>query len=117
MAEQQGMKKKPVLDEITQIINKILVDAAKTRGGLTPKLVQEFYEEGQKAQNERGFREAKPSKQISSIVAHKNEERVTTKVRANNVDQKALVSAVDLAERLQLAAQGRKLSIREWMEG
>ncbi len=122
MAGTQGMKKK---EDIASIINSILDQAAKTRRGFTPDVVQEFYDEGRRAREQRPaeqrreelIRESTPSRQLGNIVARRREETEQRTLLSPHMSQRAVEAAVDLGERIELAAQGRRLSLREWVTG
>jgi hypothetical protein len=110
MVGQQGMKKK---DEIAEMLNKILEQATRTREGFTPEVVQSFEQEGRRMKQ---MREATPSKQLGGVVASKREESRKNEI-SPHMKQKGIEAAVDLGERLELAASGRKLSMKDWTTG
>ena len=119
------MKKKTSFDQVTQIINRILDEAAKSREGFTPEVINQFYKEGQAArQNDEQktkIARATPTKQIGTIVARKsepkdNEPKLKTDITIK-VGEKAIDASVDLAERLELATRGKKLDLRDWVTG
>ncbi len=125
MAGTQGMRRK---EDFASLITGILDEAARTRRGFTPQVVAEFYDEGMRAsqarasrqeerpqQREERLREATPSRQLGNIVARRAEE-AEQRAQINPVmTKRAIESAVDLGERLELAASGRRLALREWM--
>jgi hypothetical protein len=117
------MKKKTSFDQVTQIINRILDEAAKSREGFTPEVINQFYKEGQAArQNDEQktkIARATPTKQIGTIVARKSEpkEDVRKADITIKVGEKAIDASVDLAERLELATRGKKLDLRDWVTG
>jgi hypothetical protein len=126
MAGSQGMKKK---EDIASIINSILDEASRTRKGFTPEVVREFESEGRRASQvreerraeprarEEHVREMTPSRQLGAVVAHRAED-TERKASLNPVmTQRAIESAVDLGERLELASQGRRLNLRDWVSG
>lgn len=128
MAGSQGMKKK---EDITSIINTILDEASRTRKGFTPEVVREFESEGRRASEarqerraepqvrprEEHVREMTPSRQLGSVVAHRAEDTERKASISPIMTQRAIESAVDLGERLELASQGRRLNLREWVTG
>jgi len=115
------MKRK---EDLASIITNILDEATRTRRGFTPQVVAEFYDEGMRAsrareaspqQREERMRDVTPSRQLGNIVARRAEE-AEQRAQLNPVmTQRAIESAVDLGERLELAAQGRRLTLREWI--
>jgi hypothetical protein len=115
------LKKK---ENITDILRNILEQATRTRRGFTPEVVGEFYEEGLRAQQRREqgrraeLREATPSRQLGNMVAtRRSEEAERQRAQISpHMRQRGIEEAVDLGERLELAAQGRPLSLREWIE-
>lgn len=117
MVGTQGMRKK---DEISQIISHILDQAARTRRGFTPEVVNEFFDEGMRAtlrreeQAERQRQEI-PHRQLGSMVASRRDEQRA--MISPVMTQRAIESAVDLGERLELASSGRRLSLRDWVTG
>ncbi len=123
MAESQGMKKKQAvaLDEVAKIINRILDEAARTRGGFTPEVVKGFYDEGKEARvarESKGILEKTPSKQITKIVARKNEEGPRQVRPAEEAGRESLKAAGELAGMLESAAgKSRKLNLGEWVAG
>jgi len=127
MAGSQGMKKK---EDIASIINSILDEATRTRKGFTPEVVREFETEGRRASQNREERRAEqprardehvremtPSRQLGAVVAHRAEDTERKTSISPVMTQRAIESAVDLGERLELASQGRRLSIRDWVTG
>ncbi len=115
MTTQTGMKRK---EDITELINAILEQAVRTRGGFTPDVLREFEREGSQAREERQrqqMREATPVKQLGPVVARRNEERSRTEL-SPEMKRQAIEAAVDLGERLELAAAGRR-SRGEWASG
>ena len=116
----QSMKKKEEKEDFAQFINKLLNDVDKARKGFTPEVVGQFYEEGARANQRREtqkreelLKEATPSRQFPNIVIKKKEEQKT--IVSPLMTQHAIEAAVDLGERLELAAQGRKLNLQEWI--
>jgi predicted dithiol-disulfide oxidoreductase (DUF899 family) len=116
MVGTQGMKKK---DEIAQIISSILDQAARTRKGFTPDVVNEFFDEGMRsAQRREEVRRTEaevPHRQLGAMVASRRDEGRA--MISPVMTQRAIESAVDLGERLELASQGRRLSLRDWVSG
>jgi hypothetical protein len=113
MVGQQGMKRK---EEITDILNRILEQATRTREGFTPQVVERFYDEGARNREERlrqQMREATPVRQ-SAVTRRSEEQRAEI---SPHMRQRGIEAAVDLGERLELAASGRKISLREWVTG
>jgi hypothetical protein len=114
MVTQQGMKRK---EDITELINAILEQAVRTRQGFTPEVLHQFEREGSHAREERQrqqMRDATPVKQLGPVVARRRED-----VRADlspDMKRQAIEAAVDLGERLELAAAGRR-SRGEWVSG
>jgi hypothetical protein len=119
MAGAPELKKKTTeLDQIAQIINGILDAAAKSRRGFTPEVIAQFYDEGQAARQNQ-IANATPTKQISRIVARKNEPKEKMRADINvKVGPRAIEDSVNLAEMLELAAvRGKKLNLKEWIAG
>ncbi|MFH0885209.1 MAG: hypothetical protein V1861_05870 [Candidatus Micrarchaeota archaeon] len=127
MASSQGMKKK---EDIASIINSILDEASRTRRGFTPEVVREFEDEGRRASQSRegrrveqprareeSVREMTPSRQLGTVVAHRAEDRERKASISPVMTQRAIESAVDLGERLELASAGRRLNLRDWVSG
>jgi|WetSurMetagenome_2_1015567.scaffolds.fasta_scaffold403367_3 hypothetical protein len=128
MAGSQGMKKK---EDITQLISHILDEAARSRKGFTPEVVSEFYDEGRRAatqrreerqqaaprQREENMREVTPSRQLNIVVRRAEETEQQRAAISPVMTQRAIESAVDLGERLELAGQGRRMSFRDWVSG
>lgn len=122
MTSSQGMRKK---EDLAAVISSLLDQAARTRRGFTPEVLQEFYDEGLRAQQReqperRGerIREATPSRQLGRVVARRTEEPEQRTSISPHMTQRAIESAVDLGERLELAAlRGRRLSLRSWVTG
>ncbi|MFN7991746.1 MAG: hypothetical protein U0R44_06345 [Candidatus Micrarchaeia archaeon] len=114
-SSQQGMRKK---EDIAEMINQILEQATKTRGGFTPEVVNQFYDEGQRARDERQrqqVREATPVRQPAQVVARRREESERRSEISPQMRRQGIEAAVDLGERLELAAAGRKLNLRDWV--
>ena len=110
MTTQTGMKRK---EDIAELINAILEQAVRTRGGFTPDVVREFEREGSQAREERQrqqMREATPVKQLGPVVARRNVSRTEL---SPEMKRQAIEAAVDLGERLELAVAGRR-SRGEW---
>jgi hypothetical protein len=128
MAGSQGMKKK---EDITQLISHILDEAARSRKGFTPEVVSEFYEEGRRAatqrredrqqapprQREENMREVTPSRQLNMVVRRAEETEAQRAAISPVMTQRAIESAVDLGERLELASAGRRMNFRDWVSG
>jgi rRNA maturation endonuclease Nob1 len=125
MASSQGMKKK---ENLAQVINSILDEAARTRRGFTPEVVREFEDEGRRASirreerhaepqpREEHVREMTPSRQLGSMVARRAEDTERKASISPVMTQRAIECAVDLGERLELASLGRR-SRGEWATG
>ncbi len=125
MAGSQGMRKK---ENLAQIINSILDEAARTRRGFTPDVVREFEDAGRQASarrveqraearpREEHVREITPSRQLGSMVARKAEDAERKALISPVMTQRAIECAVDLGERLELASMGRP-SRGEWATG
>jgi rRNA maturation endonuclease Nob1 len=125
MAGSQGMKKK---EDIASIINSILDEATRTRKGFTPEVVREFESEGRRASQgreerraeprarEEHVREMTPSRQLGSVVAHRAEDTERKASISPVMTQRAIECSVDLGERLELAASGRRTR-GEWASG
>lgn len=128
MANPQGMRRK---EDIASIINSILDQASRTRKGFTPDVVREFEVEGRRAaeartetarqapprQREEAMREVTPSRQLNIVVRRAEETEQQRAAISPVMTQRAIESAVDLGERLELASGGRRLSLRNWVSG
>jgi len=109
MSAAPELKKKTEIDQLAEIINGILDAAAKSRKGFTPEGVAQFYQEGQSARNQMG---ATPTKQVRAMVARKSEP-IMADARKKAVSGE-LETSINLAEKFELAARGKKLNAREW---
>jgi len=128
MAGSQGMKKK---EDIASIINSILDEASRSRKGFTPEAVREFEVEGRRAadqrreprvqpaprQHDETMREVTPSRQLNMVVRRAEETEQQRAAISPVMTQRAIESAVDLGERLELASEGRRLNLRDWVSG
>lgn len=128
MVSTQGMKRK---EDVIQLINRILEEADKSRRGFTPEVIDEFYREGLSAnqkrleaqtwtgaqRREQPISEVTPRRPLDNLVFSRREEMEQRAMLSPHMTQRAIVAAVDLGERLELAAQGRKLNLRDWVMG
>ncbi len=111
-----GMKRR---EDLSEMINKMLDQATKTRGGFTPQVVNQFYDEGMRSREERQrqqMREATPVRALP-VVARRSEENERRSEISPEMKRHGIEAAVSLGERLELAASGRRLNLREWVTG
>lgn len=99
-------------DDLVAAINRMLEQAVNSTKGFTPETMEQFYDEGKKARVEKRqaatIRETKPSRQLGTVVAKKNE-RLSLKTEAVQAAEK-------LAELFETAAATAKpLRLREWV--
>jgi hypothetical protein len=113
MAASPELKKKTGTEQIAQIINSILEEASRSRGGFTPQTIQGFYKEGLEAR-EQTLSSIKPSRQLGNMVATKKDEKEKPQITVK-VGEKAIEASVNLAERFELAAAGKKLDLKSWV--
>jgi len=117
MATSPELKKKTGTEQVAEIINSILEEASRSRGGFTPQTIQGFYKEGlegREAREQKELSSLKPSRQLGNMVATRKDEKPQITVK---VGEKAIEASVDLAERLELAAAGKKLDLKAWVNG
>jgi hypothetical protein len=121
-----SMKKK---EDIAGLISNILEQAARTRKGFTPDVVDEFYEEGLRASQrreepvarrpdeDRAMREVTPSRQLGNIVAFRRREEAQSRTELSpEMKRQAIEESVRLGEMMELAVSGRR-SDRQWATG
>ncbi len=132
MVSTQGMRRK---EDIVQMINRLLDEADKSRRGFTPDVVNEFFREGMAANQRRGqqaagaqaqatqqqrreqISEMTPRRPLDNMVVSRREEMEQRVLISPHMTQRAIVAAVNLGERIELAAQGRRLNLRDWVTG
>jgi len=100
-------------DDLVAAINKMLEQAVSSTKGFTPETMEQFYDEGKRARVEKQqaatIREAKPSRQLGTVVATKKNDRLGLRTEAVQAAEK-------LAEIFETAAvTGKKFQIREWV--
>jgi hypothetical protein len=121
-------KKKETMEEVAQLINTILDQAAKSRGDFTPELMRQYETAGLEARK-RGQQAGKatPSRELGAIVARrsegKNEGAAAERLVARRpevtvkVDRKAMDAGIDLATDLEMAAAtGKRFEPGQWIK-
>ncbi len=106
-AAAEVQKKKP--SDLIQQINQMLDQALKAKT-FSPATVREFEERGQAAREER-MREMRPTptgKKSAVVMAVPTKEQEMTRP--------AVVAALKLAEKLELASNPRAFNVRAWLE-
>lgn len=112
-------KKQTEYDQVRELVNNILAEAMKTRDGFTPAGVQNFYNEGVAARQQRLAQNVTPARRMDTVVIRKSgQEPPRQKPEITvRVSQNAIEASVGLAEVFELAAAGRKLDLKKWVVG
>lgn len=97
-------------EDVVAAINKMLEQAVNSTKGFTPETMEQFYEEGRKARQVT-IREAKPSRQLGTVVAKKSERPEKLGLQAGAVRE-----SEKLAEIFETAAvTGKRFQLKEWV--
>lgn len=108
MVQAQKKKKR---SSVADLINRMLEDADRARGGFSLKAVQAYYDEGLTARQER-------EPDLVKATPKRVETREATALGIHpKMNIKALGEALGLATQLEEAAQGQKLDLRKWVKG
>ncbi len=114
-------KKRDIGEELRNVINRILNDAVRSRKGFTPELIASYEEAAirrreEREEQRRPIRELRPSRNLSYMVARRKAKKEETTL-SQYTTRSAIMAALDLGERLELARKPRDLRLKEWVMG
>ena len=101
MVAPQARKK----EDITEILNRILDQAVRTRQGFTPDVIAQFEQEGSRNREERARQQVREATPVRRPEPARREEQVPVRPE---VRKEAIEEAVRVGEMMELAVSGRR---------
>lgn len=121
----QASKRRDEIKDILESLNRALEQAVRTRSGFTPEVMRSFEDEGRRSREERTRAQMIDSTPVRrpepAMERRAPEERreapVSRRIEISpDMKRQGIEAAVDLGERLELRAAGRR-SQGEWATG